>query len=40
MKQKALIVGAGVAGKELLGEIKKHKELGILIVGFIDDDKS
>ncbi len=39
MKQKILIVGAGVAGKELLKEIKKQKELGITVLGFIDDDK-
>ncbi len=39
MKQKILIVGAGVAGKELLKEIKKHKELNIDPLGFIDDDK-
>src|SRR3990167_8244281 len=40
MKQNVLIVGAGVAGKELLKEIKKHKKLGIIPVGFIDDDKN
>lgn len=39
MKQKILIVGAGVAGKELLKEIKKHKKLNIIPLGFIDDDK-
>lgn len=39
MKQKVLIVGAGVAGKELLKEIRKHKELDIDPLGFIDDDK-
>lgn len=39
MKKKVLIVGAGVAGEELLAEIKKHKELNISAVGFIDDDK-
>lgn len=34
---KALIIGAGVAGKELLGELRKHKSLG-RVVGFIDDN--
>lgn len=37
--QNILIVGAGVAGEELIREIKKHKELKINPVGFIDDDK-
>lgn len=36
---RVLIVGAGVAGNELLKEIKKHKELDIIPVGFIDDNK-
>lgn len=40
MKQKVLIMGAGVAGKELLKEIKNHKALDIEPLGFIDDDKS
>lgn len=39
MKQKILIVGAGIAGKELLKEIKKNKRLNILPLGFIDDDQ-
>lgn len=39
MKQKVLIVGAGAAGRELLKEIRKHKELNIDPLGFIDDDK-
>lgn len=37
--QNILIIGAGVAGEELIREIKKHKELKINVVGFIDDDK-
>lgn len=36
--KKALIVGAGIAGKELLCELRRHKGLGINVVGFIDDD--
>lgn len=40
MKQKILIVGAGVAGKELLKEIKNHQELDIIPIAFIDDDKN
>lgn len=40
MKQKILIIGAGIAGKELLKEIKKHKKLNIIPLGFIDDDKT
>lgn len=38
-KQNILIVGAGIAGKELVKEIKKHKELNLNPLGFIDDDK-
>ena len=37
--QDVLIIGAGVAGEELIREIKKHKELKINVIGFIDDDK-
>ncbi len=40
MKQKVLIIGAGIAGKELLKEIRKHKKLDIIPIGFIDDDKT
>lgn len=39
MKQKVLIVGAGIAGKELLKEIQNHTEMDIIPVAFIDDDK-
>ncbi|MDO8621176.1 MAG: nucleoside-diphosphate sugar epimerase/dehydratase [Candidatus Levybacteria bacterium] len=35
---KALIIGAGVAGKELLEELRKHKSIKVEVVGFIDDD--
>lgn len=36
--KKVLIVGAGVAGKDVLREIKKSPDLGFKIIGFIDDD--
>jgi len=36
-KEKMLIVGAGVAGQELAGEIKKHLNNRYTIVGFVDD---
>lgn len=39
MKQRILIVGAGIAGKELLKEINKYSKLQIVPIGFIDDDK-
>lgn len=38
-KKNILIVGAGVAGKELSVEIKKHFNKLYKIVGFLDDDK-
>jgi FlaA1/EpsC-like NDP-sugar epimerase len=38
MKVKVLIVGAGLAGKELLAEIKKHFKKTYEVVGFVDDD--
>jgi len=34
-----LIVGAGVAGTDVLREIKKSPDLGIKVVGFVDDNK-
>lgn len=34
----AIIVGAGIAGAELLMELEKHKNLKIRVVGLIDDD--
>lgn len=36
--KKVLIIGAGVAGKDVLREIKKSPELGLDVIGFIDDD--
>ncbi len=41
MKLKAkniLIIGAGVAGTDVYFEIKKNPEIGLKVVGFIDDD--
>lgn len=38
-RQKTLIVGAGVAGRQLLKEIKSHRRLPIAPLGFIDDDQ-
>ena len=37
-KKKILIVGAGVAGRELLGQIRKGLKSVYEIVGFADDD--
>lgn len=37
-KQRAVIVGAGVAGKELYRELKKHLNSVYEVVGFIDDN--
>jgi FlaA1/EpsC-like NDP-sugar epimerase len=34
----ALVVGAGVAGKLVLDEIKRHGSLNYAIIGFVDDD--
>lgn len=39
IKEKIVIVGAGVAGRELIREIKKHFDNRYEIVGFLDDDK-
>lgn len=39
-KTRILIVGAGVAGKELVEELQKHLLKHYQIIGFIDDDKS
>ncbi|MEA3310228.1 MAG: nucleoside-diphosphate sugar epimerase/dehydratase [Chloroflexota bacterium] len=36
--QRALIVGAGEAGWWVLREIRKNYELGLRVVGFVDDD--
>lgn len=37
--KKVIVIGAGVAGKQLLQEIKKNKKLDLQVVGFIDDDR-
>lgn len=37
-RQKVLIIGAGVAGQELLEELKKKFDKNYNIVGFVDDD--
>ena len=34
-----LIVGAGVAGRDIQREINRNKKLGINVIGFIDDDE-
>ncbi len=39
-ERRVLIVGAGVAGRELVGQLKKHRSLGYKIIGFIDDSES
>ncbi|WAM33639.1 polysaccharide biosynthesis protein [Caldicellulosiruptor morganii] len=39
-QRRAIIVGAGSAGQLILDEIKKHPEMGIKPVAFLDDDKS
>lgn len=36
---KVVIVGAGVAGRELLGELKRHLYKQYKVLGFIDDDR-
>lgn len=37
-KKRVLIVGAGLAGKELLGELEKKRKKYYQVVGFVDDD--
>ncbi|MDR4506728.1 MAG: sugar transferase [Candidatus Brocadiaceae bacterium] len=37
-KRKTLIIGAGWAGKTIAKEIKKSKNAGLNVVGFLDDD--
>lgn len=39
IKENAIIVGAGVAGQELAGEINKHFNNRYEIIGFLDDNK-
>ncbi len=40
MQKRALIIGAGSAGQLILNELKKHSEVGILPVAFLDDDEN
>src|SRR5260221_1367423 len=40
MKKRILIVGSGVAGRDVLSEIKKNPDLSISVIGFIDDNFS
>lgn len=37
---RALIIGAGVAGRTVLGEIRRSKDHAYKIIGFVDDDES
>jgi len=37
--QRILIVGAGALGKEITQKLMAHRELGLEVVGFLDDDK-
>ncbi|ADQ41740.1 polysaccharide biosynthesis protein CapD [Caldicellulosiruptor acetigenus I77R1B] len=39
-QKRALIIGAGSAGQLILNELKKHSEVGILPVAFLDDDEN
>ncbi len=39
-RQRVLIVGAGSAGPLLLREIQSHPDLGMSVIGFLDDDAS
>jgi FlaA1/EpsC-like NDP-sugar epimerase len=36
--QRILVVGAGALGREITGKLVAHRELGIEVVGFLDDD--
>ncbi len=38
--QRILVVGAGELGKELTYKLQAHRELGLEVVGFLDDDPS
>src|SRR5260221_3612124 len=38
MKKRILIVGSGVAGRDVLSEIKKNPDLSMSLIGFIDDN--
>ncbi len=37
--QRILVVGAGNLGKEITWKLQAHRELGLEVVGFLDDDK-
>src|SRR3989338_6960133 len=37
-KRNVLIIGAGVAGTDVATEIKRNPDMGLKVVGFIDDD--
>ncbi len=37
-QEKILILGAGELGKNLVDKLKEHRELGLKILGFLDDD--
>ena len=36
--QRILVVGAGVNGREIAAKLNAHRELGIVVVGYLDDD--
>ena len=36
--KKVVIFGAGVAGQDILGEIRKNRDLNLKVIGFLDDD--
>jgi exopolysaccharide biosynthesis polyprenyl glycosylphosphotransferase len=36
--QRILVIGAGVAGREITQKILAHREMGFQVVGFLDDD--
>ena len=37
-KERVLLVGAGMAGCQIIQEVRQHPQLQLLIVGFVDDD--
>lgn len=40
VEKRSIIVGAGVAGKELVDQLKSHRSLGYIVVGFVDDNEA
>jgi exopolysaccharide biosynthesis polyprenyl glycosylphosphotransferase len=36
--QRILVLGAGTLGRELVGKLEAHRELGFEVVGYLDDD--